>query len=184
MLATPRNPLLAPQVNRVILDNSTKLVGVRLPTTALSTLRQHLAETVQARKAVVDSGGGGDVDPVSPINPKTLLQVKTPPKNILSFFGRAASPSPSPAATPSPVGGKRHAGYPSGGGSAGRVKKRKGSVGGSERKGGNGNSPRSTPKGVAALFGSQFDNGGRKDIVGLTPSAKRDDPPEVISIDD
>ncbi|CAN0259794.1 unnamed protein product [Ectocarpus sp. 6 AP-2014] len=169
------------KVNRVILDDSTKLVGVRLPTTALSTLRQHLAEAVQARKAVVDSGGGGGVDPVSPINPKTLLQVKTPPKNILSFFGRAASPSPSSAATLSPVGGKRHAGVSSVGGSAGRVKKRKGSVGGSGRNAGKENSASSTAKGVAALFGSQL---GSKDIASSTASAKRDDPPEVISIDD
>ncbi|CAB1101798.1 unnamed protein product [Ectocarpus sp. CCAP 1310/34] len=167
-------------VNRVILDDSTKLVGVRLPTTALSTLRQHLAEAVQARKAVVDSGGGGGVDPMSPINPKTLLQVKTPPNNILSFFGRATSPSPSSAAIPSPVGGKRQAGVSSGGCSAGRVKKRKGSVGGSERNAGK-NSASSTVKGVAALFGSQL---GSKDIASSTASAKRDDPPEVISIDD
>ncbi|CAM9573701.1 unnamed protein product [Ectocarpus fasciculatus] len=171
------------KVNRVILDDSTKLVGVRLPTTALSTLRQHLAEAVQARKAVVDSGGGGNIDPVSPIDPKTLLQVKTPPKNILSFFGRAASPSASSAATPSPVGGKRHAGVSGGGGSAGRVKKRK-----SGKENSASSSTSSTAKGVAALFGSQFGSsgggGGSKNIVGSTPSPKRDEPPEVISIDD
>lgn len=110
-------------MNRVILDDATKLVGVRLPIASLPTLRQHLTEAVQARKAVVDSGGGGGVEPVSPIDPKILLQVKTAPKNILSFFGRAppgpptsaSSPSNSKsstavAATPSPLGGKRLAG--------------------------------------------------------------------------
>lgn len=113
-------------MNRVILDDATKLVGVRLPIASLPTLRQHLTEAVQARKAVVDSGGGGGVEPVSPIDPKILLQVKTAPKNILSFFGRAPPGSPASAssasnskpstaaaaaaATPSPLGGKRLAG--------------------------------------------------------------------------
>ena len=115
----------------MILDDSTKLVGVRLPITALPTLRHHLAEAVQARKAVVDSGGGGKVEPVSPIDPKILLQVKTPPKNILSFFGRISGASPSPsaqeqprgvAATPPPVVEKRRqagGAFASGGGGLG-----------------------------------------------------------------
>lgn len=200
--------LSPPQVNRVILDDSTKLVGVRLPTTALPTLRRHLAEVVQARKAVVDSGGGGNVEPVTPIDPKILLQVKTPPKNILSFFGRVPGASqivPKPpggsVATPSPVKGKRQAGggftlgWPGSGSSAtgggggdgsstSRRKKRKGdvSVGAKGGKDNGGSVGGSTSKGVSALFDAHSGSGGGGSVAG---TAKRKDVvPEVISIDD
>lgn len=211
---TPDAPLFVvtfslPQVNRVILDDSTKLVGVRLPITALPTLRHHLAEAVQARKAVVDGGGGGNVEAVSPIDPKILLQVKTPPKNILSFFGRVpAAPQSAPrppagsVATPSPVRGKRQAGagfasgWPGsgstsassgvggggGGGSSGSRKKRKsgGSAGAKRGKEDGGSVGSSASKGVAALFGGRSGGGD-----GGGGSAERKGfVPEVISIDD
>lgn len=197
-----------PQVNRVILDDSTKLVGVRLPITALPTLRHHLAEAVQARKATVDSGGGGHVETVSPIDPKILLQVKTPPKNILSFFGRvpAAPPSvPRPpvgsTGTPSPSSGKRQAGggFASGwpgsgssasgrggvGGSSSGGKKRKvsGGAGGKGGKENSGSGGSSAAKGVAALFGGRSGGGGGESGGGCV-AERKDCVPEVISIDD
>eukprot|EP00752_Nemacystus_decipiens_P009068 g8096.t1 len=197
------------KVNRVILDDSTKLVGVRLPITALPTLRHHLAEAVQARKAVVDGGGGGIVEPVSPIDPKVLLQVKTPPKNILSFFGRVPGASPSPSlqktrppggsvAAPSPIREKRQAGgtfvsgWPGSGSGAGgdrasssggRKKRKVG--GGAGSKGGKENSTStgsSASKGVAAFFGGRSGGGGDGGEGGA--AERKGVVPEVISIDD
>lgn len=195
----------------MILDDSTKLVGVRLPITALPTLRHHLAEAVQARKAVVDSGGGGKVEPVSPIDPKILLQVKTPPKNILSFFGLIPGASPSPsarkqprgvAATPSPVGEKRRqaggafasggagsGSSGSGGGSSGgggssssSVGRKKRKVdGGSGGKGGKENSGRGGASSASKGMAAFF--GGRS-AGGGGAADRKDVVPEVISIDD
>lgn len=203
-----------PQVNRVILDNSTKLVGVRLPITALPTLRHHLAEAVQARKAAADSGGGGHVEPVSPIDPKALAQVKTPPKNILSFFGRVPAASPqaqsapgllpesgAAAATPSPAGGKRQAGggFSSGwsgssasgsgggggGGSTGGRKKRK-ADGSAGGKGGKENSGGggSNASKGMAALFGARSGGGGGGSGGGGAAERKDFVPEVISIDD
>ncbi|CAN0020567.1 unnamed protein product [Pylaiella littoralis] len=189
------------KVYRVILDDATKLVGVRLPISSLPTLRQHLTEAVQARKAVVDSGGGGGVEPVSPIDPKILLRVKTAPKNILSFFGRASpgslasasSPStskPSAAATLSPVGGKRQTEGGLGvGGSTSIKKRRKRNVAGVGQRGKE-NKIGSAAKGVAALFGACSGSGrGGGGVVsdgsgGVEVAKRKDEAPEVISIDD
>lgn len=210
------------QVNRVILDDSSKLVGVRLPITSLPILRQHLAEAVQARQAVVDTGGGGKVDPVSPVDPKILLQVKTPPKNILSFFGRAPSASTSSpltsrspslaAATPSPAGRKRQmqgrwtggseagvsgsgdgdGGCGNGASSSSRKRRNGSAISGGKGEKENKKSATSVAKGHASLFGARSGGScssggsgtGVVQIVDSVPPRRKDETPEVISIDD
>ncbi|CAM9618424.1 unnamed protein product [Scytosiphon promiscuus] len=217
------------KVNRVILDDSSKLVGVRLPITSLGTLRQHLTEAVQARQAVVDTGGGGKLEPVSPVDHKVLVQVKTPPKNILSFFGRApftssssvstsrSSPSQS-AVTPSPARCKRQtqgeirtggsmmvrsgSGGDDGGigssrgASSASNKRRKGSTFASGKGEKEYNNQTSVAKGLACLFGAQFEGsfsgsrGGSAsssiavESIGSVTPMRKNETPEVISIDD
>lgn len=176
----------------MILDDGRKLVGVRIPITALTTLRAHLAEALLARKIVLEGGAGGEIEPVSPLDQKALLHVKTPPKNIHSYFSRA--PSSVPARSSPPTFGKRppatDATPGSGvvfGGSAGR-KRSKGAVvgkGGKENVG-------SVAKGVAALFGSRAKavsagggvGGGSDGGDVVRPAAVNDGAPEIIAVDD
>lgn len=153
------------QVYRVILDDGRKLVGVRFPTTALPYLRQHLTDALQIRKAVVAAGGGGTIEPVVPLDPKSLRLAKTAPKTMLSFFGAVparTSTAPSSALLPSPVtAAKRKSTLPPGsdsGGSSGGMKKgrRVGLGCATINNGGLGN----VSKGMAALFGSRVNGGG------------------------
>lgn len=193
-----------------MLDDGRKLVGVRMPPKALPALRLHLAEALQARKMVVDGGGGGSIETTSPLDHKALVLVKTPPKNMLSYFGRAPSTAnlstpPSPFQSPS-SGGKRQAGVtPQGvavgpgssqGGRSGR--KRNKTVVAFFGKRGKG----SVAEGAAALFGSHaratpppaaaasgsagvargLGGGSEPEVVTLT--AMNSGAPEVIAIDD
>lgn len=136
-----------------------------MPTTALEALRLHLAEALTVRKLIVEGGGGGSIEAISPLDLKALLLVKTPPKNMLSYFGRAPSSvraSPSPSPSPSSSGMKRQAaaavqgvaaagfGSSHGGGGVGRKRNKSGGAFG---KGGKG-SAGSVAEGAAALFGS------------------------------
>lgn len=185
----------------MILDDGRKLVGVRVPLTALPVLRQHLREAVEARKLVVEGGGGGIIEPVVPLDPKTLTQIKTPPKNIHSYFGRTSSCGDSTASSPV-RGDKRQApaATPESGSLTGRgtrisQKRRRGSV---VEKGGQ-QKFESAAKGVAALFGARASTGSAAADVGDSnsvlngdqngnfsgegqlPSAKAS---EIIAIDD
>lgn len=85
---------------RVILDDGRKLVGVRVPTAALPSLRHHLAEALQIRKAIVSAGGGGTVEDITPLDTKLLVKAKTAPKTMLSFFGLTPSSGSSSQSPP------------------------------------------------------------------------------------
>ena len=137
-----------------------------MPTTALPTLRLHLAEALQVRKLIVEGGGGGSIEITSPLDPKALLLVKAPPKDMLSYFGRAPSSARAwPSLSPSPLssGVKRQAavvtgqgvaaagfGSSHGGGGAGRKRSKTGAAFGKGGRGGVG----SAAEGAATLFGS------------------------------
>lgn len=114
----------------------------------------------------MEGGGGGSIEVIPPLDPKALLLVKAPPKNMLSYFGRAPSlarESPSLSSSPLSSGVKRQAavvtgqgvaaagfGSSHGRGGAGRKRTKSGAAFG---KGGRG-SVRSAAEGAATLFGS------------------------------
>lgn len=137
----------------MILDDGRKLVGVRVPIAVLSILRQHLGETMTARKIMTEGGYGGTVEPVAALDPQALLRAKTPPKNIHSYFSPVARISGAPSSLPD-VGVKRAAIYPSPG-SSGRGGKKRGKIvgtgGGDKGKEKHG----SLTKGMANLFSAR-----------------------------
>lgn len=134
----------------MILDDGRKLVGVRVPIIVLSILRQHLGETMIARKIMTDGGYGGTVEPVVALDPQALLRAKTPPKNMYSYFSPAARTSSSLPV----VGVKRAAIHPSPASSGRGGNKRDKSVGA-----GNGDKKKekqgSMTKNIVNLFGAQ-----------------------------
>lgn len=191
---------------RVILDDGRKLVGVRFPTAALTSLRTHLNEALEIQKAVVSAGGGGTIEQITPLDTKTLLKAKMAPKTIRSFFSRIPTPS-SPRSTS--AGSKRKsfgstaaaAAAASGSGSSlglaggGGGKRSKGETLGSAASKGRGMGA-AKEMAMAALFGGRAEGGERcsevmrvKDgsdrrVVTLTEGGGKHTEIEIIEIDD
>lgn len=178
----------------MILDDGRKLVGVRVPTAALASLRQHLNEAVQIRETVVSDVGGGTIESITPLDLALLKKAKTAPKTMHSFFFRipsASSPSPSPGSAPPGAGmlDKKRKMEGTGSGSASGSGKKKSRGAGLERGG-------RVAKGVAALFGGSVAargagkssevssvGGGRGNDVVLT-DVRESREIEIIDIDD
>ncbi|CAM9324310.1 unnamed protein product [Choristocarpus tenellus] len=137
------------KVNRVILDDGRKLVGVRVPTTALGTLRLNLTELYKVRQIAVEGGEAGHAEDVKEVDLALLCRVKTAPKTMHSFFGSAAAfnspPSQDSSVRSDAIGGKRKVEGLNGSGSLSSAKKKARSLGGST----------ATAAGMKALFGAK-----------------------------
>lgn len=166
----------------MILDDGRKLVGVRVPITVISILRQHLGETMIARKIMTEGGYGGTVEPVAALDPQALVRAKTPPKNIHSYFSPVAKISSSFPV----VGVKRAAIHPSPA-SSGRGGNKRGKIVEMGNRDKRKEKQGSVTKGMADLFGAQrtsLTHGGGSSHAETRSTTRAGGDADVIVIDD